>query len=536
MYDIIFVGKKNNQFNKLKSRFPFLKITDSVAKAKELSVTKMYWIVWDDLEVEETFEFDYKVPKWDEKYVHIFKNGEYYDGICLLHKNLDITEKEFKHRFFVNKKEINVLASIPKTYDIFDIDSHEDYQTALTSSTTDMFWATSRNLVPAENFKFDFYFSHHNISDRNQNHAFLHRNGVEETYNGIFLLSKSAQLTEKEIQHRFPVQRREWDIVASIPREYPKRNSLIETYQDYEDMLKNSDSTELFWVIPRDVEVNLDFKFDFYFSHDNDFDRKINHVFLNGNDYDGVMLLSKHSPISEREFKTRFIVNKKEWAIQASSPKPYDLFYIDTYEEYLEAMNRSSTEMFWGTSRNIKIDEKFKFDFYISHHNTIDRNENHAFIHRMEEDDLYNGLFLFSKNKPVSKKEIEYRNLIERKEWDIVASGPVVYDLFYVDTYEQYLEAMNKSNTEMFWMTTRNLQHDPNFKFDVYFDHSNEYDRNTNHAFIHRVDDYDTYNGIFLMSKNKPVSKKEIEYRNLIDRKEWAIIASGPVVYEKYVY
>ena len=536
MYDIIFVGKENLEYRKLKKKFPLIKIANDFKQARELSITKLFWIVWDDLKVSSDFDFNYKVPKWDEKYVHVFKNGNYFDGICLLHKSLDVTTKEVEHRFFINKKEIDINASNPLPYDIFDVDSYEDYEVALKDSKTEMFWMTSRNLVPAPDFKFDVYFSHHNISDRNQNHAFLHRSGVEESYNGFFLCSKKSPLTKREIEHRFPVQRREWDILASVPREYPKRNAIIETYQDYQDMLKNKDSTELFWIIPRDVEVVDNFDFNYYFSYDNDFDRKINHVFKNGETYDGIMLLSKHCPIGEREFKMRFLINKKEWDVVASNPKPYDLFYIDSYEEYLEAMNRSSTELFWGSSRNIKIADNFKFDLYIPHHNRIDREVNHTFVHQVGDQKMYNGLFLFSKNKPVSKKEIEYRNLIERKEWDVVASGPVVYDIFYIDTYEQYLEAMDKSNTEMFWMSTRNLQHDTNFKFDIYFTHDNTYDRTMNHAFKHRVNGNDTFNGVFLMSKSKPVSKKEIEYRNLIERKEWDVVASGPVVYEKYVF
>jgi uncharacterized LabA/DUF88 family protein len=536
MFDIFYINPKQEDFTKLKERFPLAKRAESFDEARKKSMTNMLWIVWPDLELSPDFKFDFKVPKWDEKYVHMFRNGNHYDGVCLLHKNIEVNNKEITHRFFVNKKEVDIEASRPKIYDIFEIDSWDDYQSALTKASTDMFWMTSRNIRPAPDFKFDMYFSHHNIGDKELNHAFIHRVETEDSYNGIFLCSKKTQLTKREVEYRFPTQRREWDIVASVPVDYPKRNNVLETYQDYLDMLAKNDSTEMFWMIPRDVDVVPDFDFKVYFTHENEFDRKINHVFKNGEDFDGVMLLSRHSPIAEREFKHRFLVNKKEHDIQVSKPKPYDLFYIDSYEEYQNALLKSSTEMFWMSSRNLATAEDFKFDFYFTHHNALDRAQNHAFVHRVDGNDLYNGIFLCSKNKPLTEREISHRFPVERREWDIVASGPCTYDMFYIDTYEEYLEAIEKSKTEMFWMSSRNLSPVNDFKFDIYFTHDNTYDREQNHAFIHKVGDEEKYNGIFLLSKHTLLTKREIEYRNPVVRKEWDIVASGPVVYERYVF
>ena len=94
MYDIVFVGSDTEDFQKLKQRFPLAKRAESFADARKKSMTNMLWIVWPDITVLDSFKFDFKVPKWDEKYVHMFRNGEYYDGVCLVHKNIDVTEKE----------------------------------------------------------------------------------------------------------------------------------------------------------------------------------------------------------------------------------------------------------------------------------------------------------------------------------------------------------------------------------------------------------------------------------------------------------
>jgi hypothetical protein len=97
------------------------------------------------------------------------------------------------------------------------------------------------------------------------------------------------------------------------------------------------------------------------------------------------------------------------------------------------------------------------------------------------------------------------------------------------------LKALESSTAEMFWMTSRNLQAMADFKFDIYFSHHNHYDRNQTHAFIHRIGNSDNYNGIFLCSKNKVWTKNEIEHRFPVERKEWNIVASGPVTYQQYV-
>ena len=146
--------------------------------------------------------------------------------------------------------------------------------------------------------------------------------------------------------------------------------SSIKTYQDYLKALKES-PTEMFWVVPEDVKVLDTFKFDIYFSHDNEYDRKINHVFLNGDYYDGVMLMSKHRPISEREFNSRFLVDKKEWDLKASKPKPFDIFHINSYEEYLEALETSTTNMFWAVWGDIEVRSDFKFDYQIPKYNQV---------------------------------------------------------------------------------------------------------------------------------------------------------------------
>lgn len=167
--------------------------------------------------------------------------------------------------------------------------------------------------------------------------------------------------------------------------------SLIE-YDWYLDKLKNS-KTEMFWFVPNDIVVDKDFKFDIYFNIDNEYDRKMNHVFLNGKYYDGIVLFSKHRPVSKKEFENRFFIERKEWNIIASKPKSFDIVFISynesnadsNYEKlksrfvnvkrihgvkgihqaHIEAAKIVSTNMFWVIDADAVITDNFIFDYQV---------------------------------------------------------------------------------------------------------------------------------------------------------------------------
>jgi hypothetical protein len=92
--------------------------------------------------------------------------------------------------------------------------------------------------------------------------------------------------------------------------------------------------------------------------------------------------------------------------------------------------------MFWTASKNVLVSQEIFEQFYISHHDNYDRNENHAFIHREDDEDLYNGLWLLSKHKPVTQKEIEFKHLVNRKEINVIGSIPKPYDVVFISYQE----------------------------------------------------------------------------------------------------
>ena len=534
MYDIILINPTVEEYKAFKIKYPIAKKAEDFKHAQKLAMTDFFWIVWNDIDVIDNFKFSYVPDQWSKDYIHVFKNKNYFDGIILVPKNTHITDNEIKHRFFTNKKEVDIVASNPRCFDFFFVDNYNDYLTALENSKTEMFWVSSQNISHNKDLITDFYISHHDAALRKQTHVFAHIVNESNYYNGLFLCSKHLPLSKKEVEYRFPVNRIEHTEIGSSKIKYDI--FVIDSYQEYLFALENS-KTEMFWGTSNNIDTT-DFDFDTYFLHDNEYDRKTNHTFIhrvNDTDYNnGVFLFSKHTPVTKREIEHRFIVNAKQWPIVASGPVQYEKFVIETYDDYLTSLENSKTEMFWVYSNNLQIDLNFNFDTYFSHDNEYDRKTNHAFIHSVDGNNLYNGVFLLSKHTPVTKREIEHRFIVNAKQWPIVASGPVQYEKFVIETYDDYLTSLENSKTEMFWVYSNNLQIDLNFNFDTYFSHDNEYDRKTNHAFIHSVDGNNLYNGVFLFSKQRKITEKELVHRFIVNAKEWPIIASGPVKYEKF--
>ena len=290
MYDIIFISANplDTNYKEFKKRYPISKHAKTFRQAQKVCLTDFFWAVWDDIVVLQSFDFDYIPDDWSKEYIHIFLNKDSYDGVCLVPKHAIITDNEINHRFFVKKKQVDILASTPKTFDLFLVDSYKDYLDALENTTTEMFWTASKNVLVSQEIFEQFYISHHDNYDRNENHAFIHREDDEDLYNGLWLLSKHKPVTQKEIEFKHLVNRKEINVIGSIPKPY---DVVFISYQEpnadvnYNRLLeKRPDAkrvhgvkgihqahiaaaklcgTDMFWIVDGDAEIVDDFDFDF---------------------------------------------------------------------------------------------------------------------------------------------------------------------------------------------------------------------------------------------------------------------------------
>lgn len=426
MHDIIFISngtlEQDKLYSEFKKKFFLAKKASSYNEAKRKAFTNLFWLVWPDLNISDNFKFDYQMPDWDREYIHIFKNSDLYTGVCLCSKLAEVSEKEFNYRFFVSKKEIDIQASTPRHYDIFYIDTYEDYLKAAESSTLDMFWVVYSDLQVSDNFKFDFHISLHDTYNKNITHIF--KNG--EYYDGICLFPKNKLITKREFDNRFFVDKKEIDVQASIPKLFDV--CYINTYEDY---LKNIKlvTTEMFWVVYDDLVVDPNFKFDYQVPKH---DQHITHIFKNGEYYDGVCLFSKTKPVTKREFDNRFFIDKKEIDIQASTPKLYDVFYANTFEEYSNAVKQSTTDMFWVVYNDLEVSSSFNFSYHIPSYDTYNKNITHVF----KNGEYYDGICLFSTSTLISKREFDHRFFVNKNQVDIKASTPKQYDIVFISYNE----------------------------------------------------------------------------------------------------
>jgi hypothetical protein len=229
MYDIFYISDDvidENKWKKFQSRFSTatrLENIKSLEQIKPKAFTKFFWVVWDDLEIVEDFKFDYRIPEWDEQYIHVFKNGSHFNGVCLFSKNKTVSDREFKNRFFVNKKEIDIVASnyISEIYDIIFISYqepnadelyedlknrfprakrvqgikgiHQAHIAAAELSETNMFWVVDGDARISPDFNFEF-----NDAEKFTVYVWTSINPINKLrygYGGVKLLPKKLTLS-----------------------------------------------------------------------------------------------------------------------------------------------------------------------------------------------------------------------------------------------------------------------------------------------------------------------------------------------------
>jgi hypothetical protein len=237
IYDIFYVSKDliaEEDWQQFSKRFPLAQKIENVktfADIKSRAFTKMFWVVWNDVVVADNFNFDYVVSDWDKQFIHVFKNKEFYDGITLFPKSADFIQKEFENRFFINnKKEIDIVASTPKPFDIIfisynepDADTnflslqkqfprvkrvhgvkgiHQAHIKAAELATTEMLWVVDADAIVVDGFDFIVeqipYYSNNARRMLNTTvHVWRSRNPVnslEYGYGGVKLLPRKLTL------------------------------------------------------------------------------------------------------------------------------------------------------------------------------------------------------------------------------------------------------------------------------------------------------------------------------------------------------
>lgn len=214
-----------------------------------------------------------------------------------------------------------------------------------------------------------------------------------------------------------------------------------------------------------------------------------------------------------------FYISKEKDKIYALLKQRFPLLKLVTYETdkfdaYLQAKKKSTTKMFWvlDLENRFIIEDDFDFEFSVPE---WDLHYVHLFNNSIE----YKNIYLIPKDYTITKKEAEYGFFIRHKKIDITASKTIMYDIFYVSCYEDYLEAQQKSITPMFFAINSSsvVVNQEVFKFNV-----PEWDR----AYVQVFKQGSDHKGVYIVPTNYHITKKETEYDFFIKNKKIDIEAS----------
>lgn len=225
MYDIYFIGSNDHpQYLKLKQKFIIAKTAESVVSAKAQSNTKMLWIVYPEVELNNDWDFTYTSKPADIEYTHVFLNGKNYDGVALMPKGSHHGPGELAARFYINKKFTDISASTPisETSDIVFIsyqepNADENYQNLLERfprakrvhgvkgihqahieaaklCTSDRVWIVDGDAEIVDNFNFDYVPEWWNSKAVHVWRSINPVNGLEYGYGGVKLFPREETI------------------------------------------------------------------------------------------------------------------------------------------------------------------------------------------------------------------------------------------------------------------------------------------------------------------------------------------------------
>jgi hypothetical protein len=115
-FDMFYVGDKSDEtYLELSEKHPNLSIVDDVSMAFKQSTTDMFWIIPSGIKILNDFNFDLIPHERAYEYPHVFGNGEIdtHTGVVLMPKSYIPTNKELEHNFYVKKRIIRKIVSVP---------------------------------------------------------------------------------------------------------------------------------------------------------------------------------------------------------------------------------------------------------------------------------------------------------------------------------------------------------------------------------------------------------------------------------------
>ena len=299
MYDIFYLKKENEldgNLRKLRKRFPLIKVIndrgdkyETLINIKKKSLTRFFWVI--DLEMDyqviDNFNFDYVVPAWDSKYVHVWKKRDIFEEITfgnvyLISKDYSFSKNEARHLFFMDKKEMVVEAS-EFSYEILKLKTDDNIHKSIINfqneCNTSMFWVIASDCKLTT--ELTYVVPDH---DKEYIHQWTASNNEHLRVN---LIPKYYVISKREAENLFFISKKimdesickeEYDIIfisydepnaennwSNLQERFPrsKRVHGVKGIHNAHIQAASKSKTSMFWVVDGDAQLVKDFNLDF---------------------------------------------------------------------------------------------------------------------------------------------------------------------------------------------------------------------------------------------------------------------------------
>jgi len=300
--------------------------------------------------------------------------------------------------------------------------------------------------------------------------------------------------------------------------ELRKRFPLIKVVEYSDDKfealnkIKQKSITKLFWVIDLDIDYQISDSFNFDYVVP-EWDKIYVHIWKKKNNteessFGNVYLISKDYPLSKKEGKYFFFINKKEIPIEASRIS-YDVLELkkndNVHDKIVSFQNQCNASMFWVLAPDCRI---------LGELNYVVPDYDKEYVHQWTPINHESpNLFLIPKEYPVSKREAEHLFFISKKEMDDKISK-VVYDKLQLEIGDNFYDRITSFQpvTSMFWVLA------PECKLLTELDYVvPDYDK----EYVHQWTpiNHESPN-LFLIPKDYPITKREARNLFFISKKE----------------
>ena len=296
MYDIFYASRGeiiDLKWNSFKTKYPTAQKVENVKsfdQIKALSFTKLFWIIWDEFAINESFDLtEYSATKWDDMYIHMFRAGNYFPGICLFPRSSKISQEEFDNFQFSNIKLVDISASTLLPFNTYANLTYSEYLNICRNSAGSMFWIIWNDVEILDNSIFTDYFNVESACNRFSNHVFKSLHGSVELHTtDVVLFSKTKIISEREYNHKFLLDAEYHDKLLSKAKPYDRvfisynepnaEENFIAILSKFPGTLRVDKvtgihnahieaaklcDTDMFWVIDGDAQLvdNFDFSY-----------------------------------------------------------------------------------------------------------------------------------------------------------------------------------------------------------------------------------------------------------------------------------